>query len=96
MPFIVELAFRPGGRFEGDLEERVKDRVSLLKQGTGRYRAGDDVIEFGPGMAEHDYVDLSGSSYTAHGAKLIAPGHCVYVTDFTPFRTMLTIRAARV
>jgi hypothetical protein len=93
VPFTVELAFRPGGAFEGAVEERTKGRTFVLKEGMGRYRAGEDVIEFGPGQVEHERFDMSGSSYVAHGAHLQTSGYCVYITGFTPFRKTLTIRA---
>jgi hypothetical protein len=95
VPFTVELAFRPGGKFEGDVVEQVKDRTFLFKSGMAKYRIGDDVIEFGPGTSEHEYLNLSGSSYVAHGGVLRANGSCVYLTGFTPFQRTLTIRVAR-
>jgi hypothetical protein len=94
VPFLVELAFRPGGKFEGDIVEQAKDRTYFFKSGMARYRVGDDVIEFGPGISEHQYLNLSGPSYAAHGAALRANGHCVYLTGFTPFRRTLTVRVA--
>lgn len=95
VPFLVELAFRPGGELNGLIEEvstRDHTKVYLLKQGTGRYKVGADVIEFGPGQAEHQLLNLSGPSYAAHGATLRAPGVLVYITGFTPFRRVLTVR----
>ncbi|MGA2269188.1 MAG: hypothetical protein ABSH44_12035 [Bryobacteraceae bacterium] len=95
VPFTVELAFRPGGEVGGSLQEvaaRAGDKVFLLKEGLGRYRVGDDVIEFGPGQAEHQSLNLSGPSYAAHGATLRAAGTCVYITGYTPFRNIITIK----
>jgi hypothetical protein len=96
VPFVVELAFRPGGQFEGALQElsaRDGSKVYLLKEGIGRYRVGSDTIEFGPGQAEHQSLNLSGPSYVAHGAVLRAAGTCVYVSGFTPFRKVITVKA---
>jgi hypothetical protein len=95
IPFTVELAFRPGGELGGSLQEltaRDNSKVVLLKEGTGRYRVGDDVIEFGPGQAEHQSPIPSGPSYAAHGATLRAAGTCVYITGFTPFKNVITIK----
>jgi hypothetical protein len=95
VPYAVELAFRPGGEFSGSLEEvatRDSAKVYFLKEGVGRYRVGDDVIEFGPGQAEHQQINLSGPSYAAHGATLRARGTCVYITGFTPFQKVVTIK----
>ncbi len=92
VPFTVELAFRPGGKFEGSLKAHGNDILQLVA-GHGRYRLGDDVIEFGPGQADHEFFDLSGSSYIAHGAHLRARGQCVYITGLTPFQKTVVIRA---
>jgi hypothetical protein len=94
VPYTVELAFRPGGKFEGALQEVPSrdGKVLVLKEGLGRYRVGTDVIEFGPGQADHQSFNLSGHSYAAHGAALRANGLCVYITAFTPLRRVLTIR----
>ena len=89
VPYAVELAFRPGGRFSGAFQG--ESRV-FLKEGMGAYRVGDDVIEFGPGQADHEVVNLSGHTYQAHGAVLRAAGNCVYLTGYTPFRKVITIR----
>lgn len=95
VPYLIELAFRPGGELSGALQElpaRDSNKNFLLKEGTGRYRVGDDTIEFGPGQAEHQFLNLSGHSYAAHGATLRAAGSCVYITGFTPFHKVITIR----
>lgn len=93
VPVAIELCFRPGGKFEGALEQR-REGVSFLKDGMGVYRVGQDAITFGPGLAQHEQIDLSGSSYKAHGAPLRAGGLCVYITGFTPLQRILTITAA--
>ncbi len=95
VPYLVELAFRPGGELRGAFQElttRDGNKACLLKEGTARYQVGDDAIEFGPGQAEHQFLNLSGHSYTAHGAALTAAGVCVYITGFTPFQKVITIR----
>lgn len=95
VPFLVELAFRPGGEFSGSFEEvatREGGKAMFLKEGTGKYRVGSDAVEFGPGQAEHRLSNLSGPSYAAHGAALKAAGTCVYITGFTPFQKTITIR----
>jgi hypothetical protein len=91
IPVTIELAFRPGGSLEGDVIEQVKDRIYFLKQGIGRYIVGGQTIEFGPGEAVHDRLNLPGSSYLAHGATLRPTGICVYIAGFTPFRRTLTV-----
>ncbi len=91
VPVAIELAFRAGGTLNGALQERVKDKIYLLREGFGKYVMGEATIEFGPGQAEHDRTNLSGHSYQAHGATLRPAGTCVYITGFTPFQKTLTI-----
>jgi len=98
VPYTVELAFRPGGQFTGTLQEMSarpgtgERKPLLLKEGMGAYRVGNDVIEFGPGQGDHEVINLAGHTYQSHGATLQAPGNCVYITGYTPFRKVITIR----
>ncbi|MGJ5818770.1 hypothetical protein [Paludibaculum fermentans] len=87
VPYAVELAFRPGGQFGGGAGQSP-----FLKEGMGTYRVGSDGIEFGPGQADHEVINLSGHTYQAHGAALRAAGNCIYITGYTPFRKVITIR----
>ncbi len=91
VPVTLEVALRPGGKLEGALTEKVKDRTYLLREGTCKYTVGTDSLEFGPGEAAHEYLNLPGSSYAAHGAALRANGTCVYITGFTPFQRKLIV-----
>ena len=91
VPVTLEIALRPGGQLDGALTEKTKDRVYLLRQGACRYTVGDDTLEFGPGEAQHEYLNMAGSSYAAHGATLRTDGICVYITGFTPFERTLTV-----
>ena len=77
-----------------ELPARDGNKIFLLKEGAGRHRVGDDTVEFGPGQAEHQFLNLFGQSYAAHGATLRAAGWCVYVTGLTPFQKVITIRGA--
>lgn len=90
VPVTIELSFRRGGRLEG--VRQAQPGVSFLTQSTAQYRVGEDSIEFGPGRADHERVNLEGASYTAHRGNLKTDGDCVYITGFTPFREKLTIK----
>jgi hypothetical protein len=100
VPYAVELAFRPGGQFTGALRESTatvrsgsaERKALFLNEGIGAYRVGDDTIEFGPGQADHELIDLSGHTYQAHGSVLRTAGNCVYITGYTPFRKVIMIR----
>ena len=85
VPVAIELAFRHGGRLEGVEPVAAVADAYLLPTGTGRYVAGDDAIEFGPGRAEHTWTQL-------RGALPKWDGQSVYLTGFTPFTTTLTLR----
>ena len=68
-----------------------RPNLYFLRQGTGRFRVGNDVITFGPGQADHEMIRLEGASYETSQGPLQLDRHRVYVTGFTPFRKTLTI-----
>lgn len=84
VPVAIELAFRPGGKLEGVEAAPGLTDAFLLRSGQGRYRVGDDVIEFGPGFVDHTYTQIRGA-LPRYG------GPTVYLTGFTPFRQTLTL-----
>ena len=93
--YTVEFIFRAGGELTGSLQEVVgRDgaKAYMLKEGMGRYKVGEDVIEFGPGQAAHQSAIPSGPSYASHGATLSILGTAVRITGFTPFKNVITIK----
>jgi hypothetical protein len=84
VPVAIELAFRHGGQLQGVEPVAGVNDAYLLRAGTGRYVLGRDVIEFGPGRAEHTYTQV-------RGALPKWDGQCVYLTGLTPFRATLHI-----
>jgi hypothetical protein len=90
-PVVIELSFRRGGQFTG-VKPTAEPQVYLLEQGTGSYRVGADVIEFGPGRVEHERLNVEGASYTAHRGSSRTGGDCVYLTGYTPFRQRVVIK----
>jgi hypothetical protein len=87
VPLAVEIAFRDGGRFEGCTAVPGTPGSYVLEGGSGVYRAGKNVIRFGPGAAPHRYVQL-------RGAEPKLPGESVYITGFTPFDQTLTFECS--
>ncbi|MEN8117889.1 MAG: hypothetical protein ABFS16_12965 [Bacteroidota bacterium] len=89
VPLAVEMAFRNGGTLTGvEIPKTIGathfEKSFLLKNGTGKYSFEDDEIEFGTGIAEHEWTAIRGS--------LPKPdGDCVYLTGFTPFKKKITI-----
>ncbi len=85
VPVAIEFGFRHGGKLTG--VEEIKDipNAFILRQGFARYIFEDNVIEVGPGQAEHYWTQIRGAQ-----PKLDAQS--VYVTGFTPFKMTLKIR----
>ncbi len=88
----LELCFRYGGTLKGVTPAEGKDDY-LLKSGYVKYQSGNDTIEIGPGMAEHDYIRyIDGEAYSSHFGTVKGKGMHVYITGFTPFKHSLTIK----
>ncbi|HEY1108482.1 MAG TPA: hypothetical protein VGE76_07620 [Opitutaceae bacterium] len=84
VPVAVELGFRRGGTLEGVREVAGLKEAYLLEAGAGKYRFGGDVIEFGPGRAEHTYTQVRGALPKWDGLS-------VYLTGVTPFEFTLKL-----
>ena len=91
VPVAIELTFRRDGELEGIEAGATRPYLYFLRQGTGRFRVGDDVITFGPGQADHEIIRMEGQSYETNQGTLPADRHRVYITGFTPFRNTITI-----
>jgi hypothetical protein len=84
VPVSVELIFRRGGEIHGVVPLPDTPDSFLLEQGMGRYALESDIIEFGPGHADHRYAQLRGALPKPEGLS-------VYLTGFTPFQKTLRI-----
>jgi hypothetical protein len=91
VPVTIELSFRRDGELEGIEPGATRPNLYFLRQGTGNFRVGDDVITFGPGQADHEMVRLEGVSFEAPQRPSPPDRYKVYVTGFTPFRKTLTV-----
>ena len=78
VPVAVEINFNAGGKLEGVVPAHEVEDGWLLAKGLGSFRAGGDVIRFGPGFAENAYTQVRGAE-----PKMTGPS--VYLTRFTPF-----------
>jgi hypothetical protein len=85
VPFAVEINLREGGELTGVTAAPNTGDAFLLKDGFAEYRMGGDGFRFGPGKAEHAWVQMRGAE-----GKL--PGPSVYLTGYTPFQHMLTFQ----
>ncbi len=75
VPVAVEIGLREGGKLEGCVDANGS---WILPEGYATYRAGDDVVRFGPGLREHSYTQVRGSLPPL-------PGTRVYLCGYTPF-----------
>lgn len=84
VPLTVELIFRPGGKMKNTTAHADLSDVYFLEEGLGQYEVEGEVIEFGPALHEHKWVDIRGGL-----PRVNAP--TVYLTGFTPFRQKIKI-----
>jgi len=76
VPVAVEVSLRSGGKLEGVGDDMV------LASGHATYSLDGDRVRFGPGLADHRYIQV-------RGAEPKLPGESVYLTGFTPFDHVL-------
>ena len=92
--FALELTFRPGGVLDG-VEPATVPGAFRLVDGTGSYRMGRDVIEFGPGLPPDPDAPAAynpGESYRYLGGTNAADGVKVYISGWTTGRYLFTFR----
>ena len=99
--FALELTFRPGGGLTGVAGPAVVPSGAAgggafqLTAGTGSYRVGDDVIEFGPGIAadpDNPPVYNPGEAYRYLAGTNATDGVKVYITGRTRGTHRFTLR----
>jgi hypothetical protein len=88
----LELGFREGGVLTGTELREGDPGAFFLKNGTGTYQVGNDVIEFGPGQFGPSRISMAGEQYSWRNGQLRGEAVRVYVTGVTPFRHTLRIR----
>lgn len=91
VPVAIELTFRRDGEVEGIEPGKTRANLFFLRQGTGSFRVGEDVIRFGPGQADHEMIRIEGATNDASQRALPPDRYRVYITGVTPFRKTLTI-----
>ncbi|OYX83155.1 MAG: hypothetical protein B7Y83_12455 [Flavobacteriales bacterium 32-34-25] len=86
----IEMCFKEGTQIAGATVEEKGNY--FLKSGNTQLSMGNDGIELGPGMSEHQNVNnLDSEEYTYHQGSLRTDGLHVYITGFTPFQHKMTI-----
>lgn len=85
IPVVVELNFRAGGQLGGAIiVDKHQEDAYFVEQEGGTYQVGNDIIHFGPGLAQHKWSKVRG--------MLPKPkGETVYVAGYTPFRHTLEL-----
>jgi hypothetical protein len=91
VPVTLELCFRRGGELTGATADPESKDIYFLQQGTGQYKVGDDVIEFGPGQADHPWTPQLAARYGEQQSTAPADGLRVYITAMTPLRKTISI-----
>jgi hypothetical protein len=92
--FALELTFPPGGVLIG-VEPATAPGTFRLVDGTGSYRMGRDVIEFGPGLPQDPDAPAAynpGESYRYLGGTNAADGVKVYISGWTTGRYLFSFR----
>jgi len=88
----LEFCFRLGGKLEG-VTTANEDEDYLLKDGYAKYTFGNDIIDIGPGKAEHNNIRrLEGEEYLTHFGTIKGRGMHVYLTGYVPFKHSITIK----
>jgi len=85
VPLAVEINLGADAQLSGT--ESMGDDCHLLREGMATCTVGSDAIRFGPGIAEHRYVQIRGAEEKLSGSS-------VYLTTYTPFETTLHIEPA--
>ena len=91
VPVAIEFTFRRDGELEGAEPGEIRKDVYFLREGTGRFRVGDDVITFGPGQADHEIIRAEAAWYDTNQRGSQPDHYRVYITGITPFRKTFTI-----
>ena len=85
VPVAVEMGFRREGELSSVQAVEGTDDAYLLADGYGSYECGGRRITFGPGRADHRWIELRGAE-----PKLDLSS--VYLTGYTPFEHTIEIR----
>jgi hypothetical protein len=89
--YTIELCFRKGGELSGVIPQENDPDGYFLKEGTGRYTVGNDMIEFGPGKMEHGRPPRPNEQYSVHNGTIRAAGYRVLITLVSPFQYTLRL-----
>ena len=84
VPVSLEMSFREGGTFAGVAPDNQLDNSYFLESGTGHYKVGNDVINFGSGAVNHKWAEL-------RGMLPKQKGNSVYITGYTPFKHVIEL-----
>jgi hypothetical protein len=85
VPLAIELAFRSRGQLKGVEPVPNIENAYFLEKDYGVFELEGQQIEFGPGVKKHAWTQLRGAFPKLNG-------DCVYLTGFTPFEYILTIK----
>ncbi|MFJ4077295.1 hypothetical protein [Curtobacterium sp. NPDC089991] len=97
VPWSLQLTFRGGGTFTGVSTDAATGET-VLADGTGTYRVGDDAVSFGAGNGSgptQSAFYAPGQDYAFLGGTDRPDGEHVHVTGRSPGTTRIVIGTAR-
>ncbi len=97
VPWSLQLTFRGGGTFTGVSSDAATGET-VLADGTGTYRVGDDAVSFGAGNGSgptQPAFYAPGQDYAFLGGTDRPDGEHVHVTGRSPGTTRIVIGTAR-
>lgn len=97
VPWSLQLTFRGGGTFTGVSTDAATGET-VLADGTGTYRVGDDAVSFGAGNGSgptQPAFYAPGQDYAFLGGTDRPDGEHVHVTGRSPGTTRITIGTVR-
>ncbi|NQW92336.1 hypothetical protein HQQ88_18745 [Curtobacterium sp. VKM Ac-2861] len=97
VPWSLQLTFRGGGRFTGVSTDAATGET-VLTEGTGTYRVGDEAVSFGAGNGggpTQPAFYTPGQDYAFLGGTDRPDGEHVHVTGRSPGTTRIVIGTAR-
>ena len=89
----IERGSARGGQRAVATEQQSQDEPEIfsMNESHGSYTVGNSKLEFGPGIFEHNRLNMESEQFGVHNGELRTDGLRVYMTGTTPFKHTLKI-----
>jgi hypothetical protein len=88
----LDLCFKSGGRLT-NVMEADNDGDYFLPEGYATYLFGNDSIQVGPGIMEHQNIEkIDGELYSTHFGSIKGKGIHLFLTGRTPFSQVIRLK----